>query len=244
MAVGDIILIPSQGSNLIEFGVLQSDAYTYHVDITDLEEGQCDYVKRRDVLWLHREKRDKLDPYLYGLIYSQHAISSANEYAHYIDRAMNKFYIKGDTAHIVFEVTKQNKISGTELIKLINTNLDLIEKFNNLTGSKLDKDKVQIKINVQSPGLIELFGYTDEIVIIALLVTAILGGKISLFKVIEFETPGLLEMVKQFIERHQNYDLEKEKIALQRAQLSLQVKNPPELQISSQEGESDESVNN
>lgn len=242
MAVGDYVLIPSQGSNLIEFGIITSDAYIYKKEVIDMDEGECDFIKRRDISWICREKRNKLDPYLFGLLYSQHAISSANDYAHFIDRTINRFFIKGNQAHIVLEVNRESDIYGMDLIKLVNSTLGMVDSFNKFAESNLNKDHVQIKINVQSPGVIELFGHIDEIVIIALVMTILIGGKVSLFKMITLETPGLIEKVRQFIEMHQKHGLDKEKIELEKKEKefqqsinSLQIKIPPELQGSNQE---------
>lgn len=129
-----------------------------------------------------------------------------------------------------------------ELIKLVNSTLSLIDVFNEVTDSNLVKDRVQIKINVQSPGIIELFGYIDEIVIIALVITAILGGKVSLFKVISLETQGLAEKVRLFIEQYHKskiekgkLDIEKQRLELQKSIQSMEIKIPSELEIGSQE---------
>jgi len=243
MAIGDFILIPSQRSNLIEFGTITSDSDIFKKEFGDFEEGECDFIKRRKVTWLHRENRDQLDPYLYGLIYSQHAISSANDYAHFIDRAVNRFFIKGNKAHMILEAGKESDNSCLELVRLLNSLLDLVDGFNRVTGSELNKDSVQVKINVQSNGLIELFGHVDVIAIIGLVLAALFGGKVSLFKLINFESTGLLELVKGFIAQNQNNALEREKLALQREMQTLNVKTPPELQITGQDEEQADTKN-
>lgn len=235
MSIGDYVLIPSSHSNLIEFGIIISDAKIVKKEVVDMEEDECDFTKRRDVEWLYRAKRDKLDPYLYGLIYSQHAISSANDYAHYIDRTINRFFVKGNQAHLIFEVDKKSEIYGGEFIKFINVTLNLLDSFNEFTESNLDKDLVQIKANVQSPGFIEFFGNINIIFAISLMITAIIGGKFSLFKIATFESLGIIEQVRKFIEQFQRYNIEKEKLSLQKSMQSLQIKIPPELQEANQD---------
>lgn len=236
MAEGDYILIPSPNSNLIEFGIISSNAYIETLNIVDMEEGDCDFLKRRKVTWLYREKRDRLDPYLYKLLNSQHAISSANDYAHYIDRTINRFYVKNKQAHLILDVEKESNISTVDFVTLMSSVLSLIDTFNNVTGSQLSKNDVQIKANIQSPGIIELFGSIGIIAIIATVYCSIFGGKVSLFKMFEFETKGVQDAIRQYIELFQKHNLEKEKLELQRATQSLNVKFPPELQTDSQEG--------
>ena len=241
MSVGDYVLIPSPRSNLIEFGIITSTAYISNKNMVDIEEGECDFLKRRDVKWLYREKRTRLDPNLYGLIYSQHAISSANDYAHYINRTIHKFYIKGHQAHLVLEVGKESEIYGSEFIQMMSSVFDLVDVFNEVTESDFDKNRIQIAVNVQSPGPVELYGSIGLIVVLGAAIAGIIGGKVSLGP-IKFDSPGLLEKIRQFMELRQSHDLEKEKIALQRMQL-MQIKTPPELQASTQE-ESTEQGNN
>lgn len=237
MKAGDYVLIPSPGSDLIEFGMIASEPYINLKKIVDVEENECDYLKRRDVKWLCHEKRNNLDPYLYGLIYSQHAISNANAYAHYIDRTIHKFYIKGNQAHLILEVGKETEIYGSHFIQMMSSVLDLVDSFNEIAGSNYDKNSVQVKINVQSPGPVEFFGQIEIILAIAASIEFIIGGKFSIFifgQSLSFECPGIIEHIRKFVETRQNYLLEKEKIALQKMQL-LQVKTPPELQPSIQE---------
>lgn len=230
MAVGDYVLIPSQGSNFIEFGIIESEAYLVDRITVKIQDGECDFIKRRQVKWIHKEKRENLDPYLYQFIFSQHAISSANHYSSYIDRTINKLYIKGDQAHLVLGVGKTSDIYSTEIIDLIASSINSVDTFNEIMGTNLQKNLIQMRINVQSPGILELFGNITEIFAIAAVINAVVGGHVKVGPM-EYSTPGLLGLMLQFIEKSQNYRLENKRLELQRIQQRLEIKYPPELDI-------------
>ena len=146
---GDIVLIPNTSSRTITFG---------EVDSNDLipvpsffEKGMCEWEKRKKVSWLKTVRRDNLDPNLFRLGYSQHAVTDGSSYDHFIDRTLYSFYVKGDMAHLTLEATKQKDISANDLVVFINSSLHLVDIYNKETGEHLDKNSINIKINLQSP---------------------------------------------------------------------------------------------
>lgn len=238
MTHGDIVIIPSTSSYNISFGQIESDAFVKNVSLSDEEEkkGICPYGKRRNVKWLKTINRDRLDPYLYRLFFSHHTISNANEYGPLIDRTLHSLFIKGDEAHIVLEVKSKEKIFARDLTDLIQGLLDFADDFNDVTGSNIDFRDIEMKVNVQSPGLIELIGYSiHAILAIAGILTVISGGKFNLkIKVlgteVKIDTPGLIEKIIQYKERVLRDSQKQKKIVNSKKILTkLKVKIPEEL---------------
>jgi restriction system protein len=95
---GDIVLIPSSSSQIISFGEITDRA----IYLSEPGEGDnCPYTKRRKVKWVKDIRRDDLDPNLYKLMFSHHAITEGNLYGEYIDKIINSFYIKDNRAHFI-----------------------------------------------------------------------------------------------------------------------------------------------
>lgn len=241
MKINDIVLIPSKGSNLIEFGIIESDPYIYNKKLFNPEDDECNFVKRRKVKWIHREKRNHLDPYLYRLLYRHNAISDANDYAHNIDRTINKFYVKENKAHFILEVRRESDIFLNEMADLMSNTLKIIDDFNEAMGTSYDKKKIQMQINVQSPGFLEIFGNIETIFIVAGTYAAIFGAKIKV-PGFEFDTDGLIEKIRRFIETNQHYRLENKKLALRENLIALDIDVPPELAVNNYDDD-DEKMN-
>lgn len=210
MKSGDIVLIPSDSSLKICIGELSEDNIyiSDHANIKEYTQYACPFKKKRRVNWIKTIDKNKLDPYLFKLLNSHHTITEADDYADYIDRSIKSFYRKGDTGHVIFEVEETNNIPAVSLITLIDKLISTTDLFNEITDSKLDKNTVDIKINIQSPGPVELFGNIDTIVAIAVTAVAICGGGLKL-KVkgfdMDLKTDGLLNRVLQFIDHiHKN----------------------------------------
>ncbi|MBU3569295.1 hypothetical protein IUK39_03765 [Priestia aryabhattai] len=196
MKKGDIVLIPSAKSTYINFGIIEEDVYEEDIPIeleeidehTDLMfeyEGMCPYRKRRKVNWIKAIRRDHLDPKLYRLIYSQHTISKANDYAEFIDRALYDFYIKGDECHMVMHVRKQGNIKGDYLVEFMYDLLNVAK-----SNRQTDDEEVDMKVSVQSPGVIEIIGSVPVIVLSSLAILAVIGGKGKVFG-LHLDTPGI-----------------------------------------------------
>lgn len=201
---GDIILIPSSKSTYIHFGIVMDDD-PYEEDIPaqleDIDnhpellfdyEGVCPYRKRKKVNWIKVKKRGNLDPQLFKLIYSQNTISSADNYSEYIDRALFDFFIKGDKCHLVLHVQKKGNIKANHLIPFMADLLTLTEN-----ETTVEKEDVDIKVTVQSPGTIEIIGFIPWIVLVSVGIVGILGGKTKFFGM-EIDSPGIVGRVLEW----------------------------------------------
>lgn len=201
---GDIVLLPSDRSSFIHFGIVKDEKpYEDNISIEweDKEEiesphgfrGAFPNRKRRKVEWLKVVKKSQLYPQLYNLLYSSYTITNADKYAEYIDKSLYDFYVKGDRCHFILHVRKQEDIKAQHLIMFMSDLLSIAE-----VSNKDANDELEIKVNVQSSGAIELIGQIPNIIFISLIVVAILGGKTKFFG-LELDTPGIVGRILEWM---------------------------------------------
>jgi hypothetical protein len=161
--INDVVLIPSENSEFIRFGIVESDVYL--LNRTDIEEGSLN--KRRKIRWVEKPiERKKLDSSMFYLFNSHHIITDATEYGPVIDRTLHSFFIKGDIGHLVVKIKKEKDISTYEMNILMNNMLNLVEIINYIEGTSYNPRKLHQKSNIQSPGFIEFI--TEKSLIISI----------------------------------------------------------------------------
>lgn len=148
---GDLVIIPSRNSSRYAFGVIQDSNIFSDIDNSH----NCEYYKRKSVKWLSVEHVDKLDPIFYQIKITRHAISDIRKYANYIDNVTNSLYFKAGFGHFVLDIKTQKGINVITLIELVKSIQSLSEIINNTYDLNEDIDQNSIKLNLQSPGLIE-----------------------------------------------------------------------------------------
>lgn len=184
MSKGDIVFIPSKNSDTITFGEITSDMYIYTLTPEDIDEDRCEYIKRRSVKWTKSIKRKDLDVNFYKIFQSHHTIVNADKYDFIIDRTLESFYIKNGLTHLTLSVGTDNSISGKSLYNL--------QKFIFDSGY-FDSSNTDIKINVQSRGLMELIDpSTFKLISILISIVAITTGINIKIKDLSIKFPGLL----------------------------------------------------
>lgn len=211
MRKGDIVIIPSESSDLFSMGeILESQPYQA---VTNAE-SSLPYEKRRKIKWLQIDiPYRKLDPYLFKLKWLQKTIThlDAVETAQAIDRSIGTLFIKDGRAHYVIRVIQEN---GIQTFDLCSAMVDLFEITSNVSKSltvDFDKQQIEGKISVQSPGHIELITYS----IAGLLVFAGVAGLIIgidfegklLGAGIKFKTRGLIKSISEALESQENRKL-------------------------------------
>jgi restriction system protein len=232
---GDIVLIPSTKSTFIHFGIVQdNEAYEEEeipVELEDIDnhpelefnfEGVCPYKKRRRVNWIDVKKRDKLDPQLYRLIYSQQTITDAKPYSVFIERALYDFFIKGDKCHMVLHVERKGDIKGNHLVPFM---ADIL----NIANSNLEEneDGVDLKVRVQSEGTIELIGLIPTIIFASVAIVGILGGRAK-FLGMEIDTPGIMGRILEW--KGKNQEINRQNQQVQQPQQASGATGIPEAQ--------------
>lgn len=150
--IGDVVMIPSENSKMINFGIVTSNPISRKENIED----SCPFIKSKSVNWIKSVSRNKLDPYLFKMMQAHQTINSAKDYAHFIDRTMYSFYEKNNKSYLILPVTKKEDIPAYDLSQFINSITNLVPIINEIFDSANDRRDLDIKINVQSPGYIEL----------------------------------------------------------------------------------------
>lgn len=236
MQVGDIVLIPSKYSQYVSFGIIRGDAFLHRFEDewegTELEE------RRRSVEWIRTVKRDKLDPALYKLFYSQHTITDATkDYGDIIDRTLHSFYVKGDSAHLIIDVKQTKQIAAIDMIDLVSNTLDLVPVLNEAVESNYMREDVTLKIAVQSPGIVEFIGASTLILGLGLILVFTVGGKFkgdftqdekSTKATVEASSEGLIEKILQVVKHKDEMQLKRDK--MQKNLEKLDAKLPKELE--------------
>lgn len=149
---GDLIIIPSYSSSRLAFGTIQ-DSKIY-VETGDLN--GCEFYKRKKVKWLTIENLKDLDSVFYKLIVSRHAMSDVKRYEDYIDNVTNTLYLKNGFAHYVLYINTREDININSLLNLMASVKTLNEQINSFFDLNEDVDSSSIRLNLQSPGKIEL----------------------------------------------------------------------------------------
>lgn len=154
LKVNDIVVVPSESSELFLVGQITSDTFELAKDKVQRIQDETtqykvsDFQKRRTVKWLGSFSRDKADTALYKMIYSQHTLSDINFYKPYINRAMFDAYIEDSQLHLTFNVTQSTDISSEYLGQFMYQISKIAKTFDSTSN-------VVVKVNVQSPGPVE-----------------------------------------------------------------------------------------
>lgn len=242
MKKGDIVIIPSENSKYIALGEIQDEEiYIEKLDLEELEKTECPYIKRRKVKWIMHQKKEEVDIYLYRLMNSHHAITNANEYSDFIDRTLYPFYIKENRAHFTLKVNQTKNIPAIDMVTFISDTLSIIDEFNKENENPLDKESVDLRINVNSPGPIELFGNINTILVLGIFLVGIGGGGFKFKKTTEttegeFKTEGIVEKIIKFMDHRHKNKMDKLKLETRMKQSANKLKiEVPKFNINSKD---------
>lgn len=191
MNIGDLILVPSKKSTHFLIGVLDSDVF----EITEKEvtsKVEVNYainpfLKRRKVNWVKEVSRSEISEKLYWILSAHQTIFNLSEHKDYINQLLSPIYIQDGLCHGTLKISKEEGLNSNEWYELYS----IIKQ-----QSDLKKDKVIVKSNVQSPGLIELV--TDNpltVIAISIVLSGAVFGEIN-FKGIKL--PGIIPYFQSF----------------------------------------------
>lgn len=243
MKIGDIVLIPSKNSRDLAIGEITSDARIYTEDADELNDSDdflddedvgykiCKYKKRRDIKWITTIKKNKLDPQLFKLMWARNTITDASSYDMYIDRNLHSIYYKNNKLNVTLHVEQENGISTRSMNALLSNTLAYIDRFN-FYEKERELDELEIKMMVESPGVIQYIGGAAAL-------TILLGG-FSLFAFgadINFEIAGQKYSINSggavsFYKEMNRHEEEMAKIELEKLKSSmgdLKIQPPKEL---------------
>lgn len=216
----DIVIIPSASSAKFAFGLIEdNEMYTAQISPVDIEDGKCPFTRRRKTKWITGIDKNRVDSKLYQFFRNQQTLSQVDEYSEYIERALHSFYIKNNVAHFTLSVETPDSPSAFDIPIFM---CKILEKLKNIykdLDMHLNDNDIKSRTNVQSSGLIEVFGDPFVIGIMAIIAIVVFGGKIS-FAGFKFETDGFaktLEIILKYL--HDTKEIESKA-------KSLQIKNP------------------
>lgn len=188
----DIILIPSKNSDRITIAEVIGDVYetenyveTYFQTNPTTEIVPCPYRKRRKIKILKTITKGQMDIYLAKGFNSQHALYNMDEYAPFINRTIYGIYSKGDELHTTLHAGHPNGLTLKELVEFSTQLEKTATSIAQQCEIPFDSSQVEVKLNIHSPGLIELISALSGagIVISILMFTVnnlINGGKLNL----------------------------------------------------------------
>lgn len=174
--VGDVVVAPSSESKKYAIGVICSEMFE---DSSKHGEKECPFVKRRLVKWHKEVWRHEIDAKAVLAFGNQQTMSSIDEYADYIDRKIGQIYTKGDTSYLILRVNQDKALSWEDFM-FIGELGALLRDFSEEVELGADLSKIQMKINVQSPGDILLMipdGSSWILALVFFILMVIRGGK-------------------------------------------------------------------
>lgn len=141
--IGDIILIPSYKKKYITIGSITS---------TDFIDDEMIY---REVNWIKEIAFVEFDHKFHKYFYRDSTIICLSEIGELIDRLLYSIFIKEEKYHIVLKVNQKNNILCQSLYGLYQIIFDEVKI-----------DDIEIKLSLQSPGIIEFISENLDFILI------------------------------------------------------------------------------
>ena len=197
---GDVVIIPGVNSQYLSFGIVIDDVAK---DTVVRDEDNAFDLRVRSVQWIKTVPKRSLNPNLFSMFFAHQTISNGNEYGTYIDNTLNDFFIKDEKAYLQLPVQKNDDINARALFKTCLDLLDLTDEFLEYMGSAERTKAVEVKVNINSPGVVEFIGYSLPVIaVLGLLIVAINGGGFKTKNgegMVELKSDGLLSKLTEFL---------------------------------------------
>lgn len=204
---GDILVIPSKGSQYITFAIAgeyyEDAGKTLELEQTvifriknkdvDINDVSCPYKKRRKIIPLRTLRSDDLNVSLYRAISNYHGISNLDPYAYQILNSLYNCYSYKEYTALVYNIRKQTPIRPRELNRLIYGNTECL-------CSIIPEENISTQMSLHSPGDI-IYMLKDFFIlavdnwnIVAGLLVVVGGGS-----ALTFQFPGIIDIVKKIL---------------------------------------------
>jgi restriction system protein len=216
---GDYVVIPDLSTERLAIGIVEEDRIIekkLYIDDSDEKTLIPEFNKTKKVKWLKTVVKRHINPNLYKLFFSHQAIASANEYSKYIDGMLFDFYKKNDEYHLIIDISK-SEIPAFALFKTYVDLIDVTEKYCTEYGFDQNINDINISVNLDSPGKLELWGKRVGIAIFIIggLIVGINGGgfKLKIEKLgidSEITTPGLIKTLNDYLDSAANREIKKQ----------------------------------
>jgi restriction system protein len=230
MKEGDFIIIPSTSSHQLAIGVITG---TNPFESRLLYNGKEfeNFKKQRKVHWLTRVQRESVNPNLYRMLFAHQTITDVTSWGQWIDTLLFDFFKKGPKYHYVLGINQSGGINARDLFHLWIDLFDLAESFASTIGVTEDTSKVDTRINLNSPGDVELITHAAKFIfVIGAIVVALVGGglKVTIKKdfMANLSTDGFMKLLNRFLNDQKNRQLSD---TLRKKLDALQIKKPEEI---------------
>ena len=235
---GDIIVMPSYRKERIAFGIVENeniildDSLYLNESIKaakNLTKENPIPDKRMEVKWIKLVKGSNLPGKLLLSLIAPHGLSAItdNNVIDLINTAMDTFFIKNETAYMTFDVRTESDIDLKDIANYFSTVNEVVDFTNEYFK---DDERINLKINLNSPGTINFIGPAGAVLIAGVLL-AVLGCdfEINVFNIIKFKakTKGLLAYIQAFFDQHNKS--EDRKLEYKKTITNLEVKEPEKL---------------
>lgn len=179
----DLVIIPSKSSRLYKIGIVASPAKQYTEDqIEEIEKRSFSEKKGkkrkkyhnsknkifRTVIWLKTIERRQINPKVLNHLNMHQTIANLNNFRPLLNQLISAIYIQHDKLHININVEREKGINN-DLWSELHKTIGLVE-------SQANYKIKEMKIDVQSPGLLEIILEIDYNTI-----ESFLNGTISKF---------------------------------------------------------------
>ncbi|OGX82009.1 hypothetical protein BEN47_05150 [Hymenobacter lapidarius] len=203
MQEGDVVVMPSAGSNEYAFGIVTGDE-AFEVDTTTTDDKTI-YRKRRRVEWVARKPSRSLDSNLYEAFRAPQAMSTLNPHASYLDREMHSIYTKDGQTHVRLDITTPDGIDGRDYFAMGGALFALCEQFCEDANIDAACGEIDVRQNIQSPGVLEFIGKNRMVTtfLASTLTVALFGGHVKADALkIDIGTEGIFPIMLEAYKEH------------------------------------------
>lgn len=225
---GDIVLVP--GSYSYDISICEVTGNVYEETNVRENAGRCPFMKRIPVRILRQTKRVCLPPRAQLMFNSRHPISCINDYAVYLDNTCSDYYNKNEETHLVLRIETEDSVS-VETFYNIQRLFQLAETFCNEIGLEGNSNEVEMKVQMESPGLLHFISRNKNyLATIGLLIMLINGGGLEInhgnFHM-NLNTPGIIQSCSNFLDRQEDRGMQG---SIRHSLDSLKIKTPEDFQ--------------
>lgn len=204
---GDVVIIPSSGSDYISFGIVK-ESFIGKFSSEEERRIDTDAILKKRVTWIEDIPRIHLDPLIYRMFTAHQALNDVGPYANAIERSLSDFFILDDEAHIIINVQASKEIPAQHLFGLGSEILRLVEGFSALHNLDLDTSQIQVTMNLNSPGKIDLKSIFKRTTVVTGLILACFGGGYETKDGTTINTKGIPGLI-QAVDDYRNHELER-----------------------------------
>lgn len=199
---GDIVVIPSENSEIISFGEITED-FIAVLKPEEIRTFDYDFPLLKRVKWIKDIYKSRLDPYFYKVFTTHQAISNISNYAEVIERSLNDLFVLDDEAHNVIRIEAE-VIKAKDLFGLGYELLDLVDDFCTYFGiDDVSSDDFEVTININSPGKVDYKSKSKKGIAVLAFVLLLSGGGL-VYDNISLTVGGVPALIESYNEFERN----------------------------------------